>query len=143
MEYIPPQDRYSEHAESNIPLHDVLREAAVRMGIDSTAVHFSRLPGGFMNANFLADTGKEKLVFRIYSTPQETADRERDVIRLVRSRAAIHAPDVLAVFNIEGRPVAVMEYIDGVTLQNRLFDGEVLGTDLYREIGEQLGRIHA
>jgi aminoglycoside phosphotransferase (APT) family kinase protein len=143
MEYIPPQDRFSHHAESNIPLHDVLREAAGRMGIDFEGAGFSRLPGGFMNANFLADAGKEKLVFRIYSTEQETAERESDVMRLVRSRAGIHAPEVFAVFNINGRPVAVMEYVDGITFEDRLSSGEVLGMDVYRKLGEQLGLIHA
>jgi Ser/Thr protein kinase RdoA (MazF antagonist) len=143
MEYIPPQERFSEHAKSNVPLHAVLREAAYRMRIDFESASFSRLPGGFMNANFLGEVGNEKFVFRIYSTQQETADRETDVMRLVRSSSAIRAPEVLAVFNIEGRPVAVLEYIDGISLQDRLCDGDAVETDIYRGIGEQLGRIHA
>jgi Ser/Thr protein kinase RdoA (MazF antagonist) len=141
MDYIPPQERFSEHANLNVPLDAVLREAARRIDFGST--RFSRLPGGFMNANFLGETGDKRLVFRIYSTSQETADRERDVMRLVGSRAGIRVPEVLAVFNIEGRPVAVMEYIDGISLQDRLCDGEAVPTNIYTEIGEQLGRIHA
>jgi len=79
MEYIPPQNRFSEHAASTLPLHDVLSEAASRMGIGFESATFSRLPGGFMNANFLVQAGSDKLVFRIYSTQQETADREREM----------------------------------------------------------------
>jgi len=35
-----------------------------------------------------------------------------------------------------------MEYIDGVSLQDRLCQREIIGPNIYREIGEQLGRIH-
>ena len=143
MEYIPPQKRFSEHAKSNLTLHGLLREAACRIGRGFESASFSRLPGGFMNANFLGEAGNEKLVFRIYSTQQETAERERDVMRLVRSRVEIRVPEVLAVFNIEGCPITVMEYIDGISLQDRLCSGEAVKAEIYREIGEQLGRIHA
>jgi len=141
MEFIPAKRRFSTHASSLNVDRRILEESVKHFGRSSQRATFRRLPGGFMNANFLASVDAERFVVRAYSTDATTADRECD---LLSSLAAtdVRVPTVLARFDIEGCAVALVEFIDGVTLEDRLQMEPAPPLSVYRDIGAQLARIH-
>lgn len=77
-----------------------------------------------MNANFLATAGDERLLVRVYSTDAATADRECDLLKFLE-RQDVLVPRVLARMQIRDSPVAILEFIDGITLEARLPIGGV------------------
>jgi Ser/Thr protein kinase RdoA (MazF antagonist) len=44
---------------------------------------------------------------------------------------------------VQDRPVAILEFIDGITLEDRLLSGEASAPSLYHKIGAQLAKVHA
>jgi fructokinase len=94
-----------------------------------------------MNANFVATIDGERFVVRVYSTDALTADRECDLLTFLAS-TAVAVPRVLARCEVEHRPVAILEFIDGVTLEDRLLGGGGLAAWIYHDIGVQLAHIH-
>lgn len=142
MQFIPAKDRFSTNLRSvNISV-EVLREAVAHFGGRSDQAEFRRLDGGFMNANYLATIDHERIVVRVYSTDGFTADRECDLLKFLAS-ASISVPHVLARFQIQDYSVAILEFFDGITLEDRLLSGEPPASSLYREIGAQLATIHS
>src|SRR5690242_10880167 len=111
----------------------------VRIKINDCSIE--RLSGGFMNANFLVKCDHEQVVFRVYSTDITTAKREQDVLHFLQQTPVL-APSPIALFEVEGRPVAVIEYFDGMTLEDRILNGQATDLSLYEEIGKQLAQIH-
>ena len=141
MQFIPPKDRFSRHSQS-LDLEPSLLSAAVsRFDRSPDDATFQRLAGGFMNANFLASVESERFVVRVYSTDRATAERECDLLTFLASHPVL-VPKVLASFQVEDRPVAILEFVDGMTLEDRLSSGESVALSLYRDIGVQLARIH-
>jgi aminoglycoside phosphotransferase (APT) family kinase protein len=110
-------------------------------GRRSDGAEFRRLPGGFMNANFIANVDRERFVIRVYSTDAATADRECDLLMFLAS-TAVAVPRVLARCEVQQRPVAILEFIDGVTLEDRLLCGGASAAQIYRDIGAELAHIH-
>jgi aminoglycoside phosphotransferase (APT) family kinase protein len=103
---------------------------------------FQRLSGGFMNANFLASPESgAAVVVRVYSTDMKTAEREFDILRFLESQP-VSTPKALVCFEVQKRPVVIMEFLPGCTLEDRLLSGESLELTIYEEIGAQLGEIH-
>jgi Ser/Thr protein kinase RdoA (MazF antagonist) len=49
----------------------------------------------------------------------------------------------LDLFEIEGYPVSALEYLEGITLEERLLAGPPPGLELYEHIGRELAKIHA
>jgi Ser/Thr protein kinase RdoA (MazF antagonist) len=142
MEKIPAKDRFSKHAGISEVSPETLKEAISRFELRPEECEIRLLAGGFMNANFSVARGPEKFVFRVYSTDRTTAEREKDILRFLRSYP-VKVPQVFALLEAGGRSIAVLEYIDGITLEDRILSGEQIGVHLYEEIGMQLAEIHA
>jgi Ser/Thr protein kinase RdoA (MazF antagonist) len=141
MPFIPPKERFSTNAKSvNIGV-DVLHEAMSQFGRPGAQAAFQRLSGGFMNANYLASVDDERLVVRVYSTDATTAARECDLLHFLASQNVL-APGVLARLQVGNHPVAILEFIDGITLEDRLLQDDGPSPLVYREIGRQLATIH-
>lgn len=141
MQFIAPKERFSQHAGSVSVSPSILTGALLAYGRQPDRAEFRRLPGGFMNANFVATVDGERLVVRVYSTDAPTADRECDLLMFLAS-TAVAVPRVLARCEVEQRPVAILEFIDGVTLEDRLLGGGGSAARIYRDIGVQLAHIH-
>ena len=140
MRFIPPRDRFSAHAKSiNIDV-EILRDAIAHFGRPPDQASFERLSGGFMNANYVATVGDERLLVRVYSTNAATADRECDLLAFLGGRDVL-VPRVLSRMQIRDLPVAILEFIDGITLEARLLSGGV-PTQVFSQIGAQLATIH-
>src|SRR4051812_25526012 len=137
MEFIAPKERYSQHAGSRSVSASILTRTLEAYGRQSSSAEFRRLPGGFMNANFVATVDRQRFVVRVYSTDAATADRECDLLMFLAS-TRVAVPRVLARYEVQQRPVAILEFIDGVTLEDRLLAGSASGTQIYRDIGMQL-----
>lgn len=140
MPFIPPGDRFSTNTKSLNIDEDVLRDAILHFGRPRDQASFERLSGGFMNANHLATVGDERLLLRVYSTDAATADRECDLLAFLASRDVL-VPRVLSRMQIRDSAVAILEFIDGITLEARLLTGAV-PTQVFSRIGAQLATIH-
>ncbi len=140
MPFIPPKERFSTHAKSVSTDPDVLCDAIEHFGRPATQAAFQRLSGGFMNANYQATIGQERFLLRVYSTNATTADRECDLLDFL-SHQDVLVPRVLARFQIRDSAVAILEFIDGITLEARLLNGEV-PPHIFDQIGAQLATIH-
>ena len=141
MQIIPPKDRFSTNVASLNVGVEVPRDAISHLGWRSDRVEFRRLSGGFMNANYLATLDRERIVVRVYSTDAATAARECDLLAFLAS-LPIPVPRVVARLDVRGRPVAILEFIDGVTLEDRLLADAAPSRDLYGEIGAAIASIH-
>jgi Ser/Thr protein kinase RdoA (MazF antagonist) len=142
MEKIPAKDRFSKHAKISEVSPETLREAISEFDLSPEECEVRVLAGGFMNANFMVTSGHNKFVFRVYSTDRNTAEREKDLLQFLRTYP-VKVPQDFAIFEACGRPVAVLEYIDGITLEDKILSGETIGAHLYEEIGSQLAQIHS
>jgi Ser/Thr protein kinase RdoA (MazF antagonist) len=142
MEFIPAKERFSTNIRSVNIGAGVLRDALSSFGRPTDRAEFRRLSGGFMNANYLAEIDKERVVVRVYSTDAATADRECDLLTFLAS-APILTPRVLARFQVQDHPVAILEFVDGITLEDRLLTADRPADSLYHEIGAQLATIHS
>jgi Ser/Thr protein kinase RdoA (MazF antagonist) len=94
-----------------------------------------------MNANFMVAGGDKKFVFRVYSSNRVTAERERDVLQFLRSYP-VKTPEPFALLEAQGRPITVLEYVDGITLEDKILSEEPIDPSLYQDIGRQLAQIH-
>lgn len=142
MEKIPPKERFSQNAKSISIPEGLLREVLLEFGVNPKTFELQQLSGGFMNANFLASDDDQRFVLRVYATDTHVAQKEFDLLRFLESRS-VSTPKVFANFEVQDRPVVVMEYLDGATLEDRLLSGEPLGLDIYEAIGKELGTIHS
>jgi aminoglycoside phosphotransferase (APT) family kinase protein len=140
MQFIAPKERFSTNARSlSIDAH-ILRAAMSKFGRSPDRTEFRRLPGGFMNANYVATVNAERFLVRVYSTDETTAERECDLLTFLAS-SDVFAPRVLARFQIGNSPVAILEFIEGITLEDRLLtDG--LPLKVFHDIGTQLAKVH-
>ena len=141
MEKIHPKERFSHNERSATTSDDFLNEAVLASGMDPRRTETRRLSGGFMNSMFLATSGAQRLVLRIYATDMATARREFDLLRLLANRA-ISTPKVHALLEVRQRPLVVMEYLEGTTLEERLLSSEPPSLDVYAAIGRELAAIH-
>ena len=141
MDRIPAKDRFSKHAKISEVPQALLKEAISKFELSHEDCQVRPLSGGFMNANFMVVSGDSKFVFRVYSTDRVTAEREKDVLRFLRSYP-VKVPEAIALFQVQGRQIAVLEYIDGITLEDKILSDEPISPHLYEEIGRQLGQIH-
>jgi len=142
MEKIPAKDRFSKHAKISEVSPETLKEAISQFHLSPEECEVRVLTGGFMNANFMVTSGHERFVFRVYSTDRNTAEREKDLLQFLRS-FPVKVPQDFAIFETHGKPVAVLEYIDGITLEDKILSGESIGAPLYEQIGSQLAHIHS
>jgi Ser/Thr protein kinase RdoA (MazF antagonist) len=83
----------------------------------------------------------ERVLVRVYSTDATTAARECDLLKFLASEDVL-VPGVLARLHVGNRPVAILEFIDGITLEDRLLQEDGPSPLVYREIGRQLATIH-
>jgi len=141
MPFIAPQDRFSRHANSQNCDPDTLRKAVSQYGRPPERCRFERLAGGFMNANYQVSLDGEKFLLRVYSTDTDTANRECDLLAFLSTRP-VRVPKVLASFQVDNRPVAILEFVDGITLEDRLMRRKSVASTLYAEMGAQLAEIH-
>jgi Ser/Thr protein kinase RdoA (MazF antagonist) len=141
MEKIPAKDRFNQNPKSVSTPIDLLHEALEQFGMNPENCQLTQLSGGFMNANFLAANGDQKIVLRVYATDSHTAQKEFDLLRFLES-SPVSTPKVLANFETHQRPVVVMEFLDGITLEDRILSGEALDPGIYEDIGRELGEIH-
>lgn len=141
MDKISPKERFSTHAKIGETPTELVLEAAARFGLNQSTITIEPLSGGFMNANFLIRSGDHRYVFRVYSTNKITAERETDTLHFLKEHPVL-APKAIELLEVRDRYVAILEYLDGITLEDKLInDGEV-SASLYEEIGRQLGHIH-
>jgi hypothetical protein len=54
----------------------------------------------------------------------------------------VSAPEALAKFEIRERPVVFLEYLDGITLEDRILRGDSGDLDIYEAIGRELAAVH-
>lgn len=94
-----------------------------------------------MNANFLAFDNSEKMVLRIYSTDMRTAQKEFDLLNFLKKHP-VAVPTVHNIFEVHDRPVVIMEFLEGMTLEDRILERESVDLGIYEQIGAQLGEIH-
>lgn len=142
MEKVPPQERFSQNEKANDLPSGFLVKAIQQFGIEPETCSTRRLSGGFMNANFLVDHRGELRVFRVYSSPMDVAEVERDLLQFLNGKNVL-VPKVGKLIEVLGRPVLTMSYIPGVTLQEKLLQGSEVPASAYRKIGEQLAHIHS
>jgi Ser/Thr protein kinase RdoA (MazF antagonist) len=142
MQKISAKDRFSKHARIAEVSMEILKEAISAFGLSHESCDVRLLTGGFMNANFMVSGGGNKFVFRVYSTDRTTAERERDVLQFLRSYP-VKVPRAFALLESRGRPITVLEYVDGMTLEDKILSGEPIEAPFYEEIGRQLAEIHA
>lgn len=144
LEEIPVKERFGRHARSRAVPPEVLREAASRLGWDFARCTFERLSGGYQNANFKVLIGGEgPLLLRVYSDGETSAPREAGLLRKLAAYPGIRAARIHAEVAIDGRALAVLEFVEGVTLEDRLLEGgPPPPAALYRELGAQLAAIH-
>ena len=133
MQFIPAKERYSHHAKTLNCELQLLHEAVLGYGHPSQEWQFQRLPGGFMNVNYLASADDQQVVVRVYSTDLDTAARERDVIECVAAHG-VRVPRSLATLQVQDHPVAILEFVDGMTLEDRLLNGEPMAPTVFAEI---------
>jgi len=136
MQFIPAKERFSTNVKSVNVDAGVLRDALACFGREPGQAEIRRLSGGFMNANYLAVTDDERIVVRVYSTDGATADRECDLLTFLAS-VPVLTPRVLARFQVKDHPVAILEFIDGITLEDRLLGSEPVAPSLFHEIDAQ------
>lgn len=141
MQFIPAKERYSQHAKTLSCESQLLSDVVLRYGHPSMDWQFTRLAGGFMNANYLASAKDQRFVVRLYSTDGDTATRECDLLKYVASHGVL-VPKVFDTFQVENRPIAILEFVDGITLEDRLLSGESMRSTFFADIGKQLGQIH-
>ncbi len=141
MERIDPRERYSQHAKSAATPPEVLREALRAFGVSPEAFALRKLSGGFMNANYVAEGGGRRLLVRVYSTSMHYARKEHDLLRLLGAHP-VRVPESFAAMDLLGVPVVLMEFLDGVTLEERLRLDPPTGLGIYRDVGRELGEIH-
>src|SRR4029450_5159704 len=55
----------------------------------------------------------------------------------------VKVPRAFALLESRGRPITVLEYVDGMTLEDKILSGEPIEAPFYEEIGRQLAEIHA
>lgn len=82
-----------------------------------------------------------KLVFRFYSTGKETALREHGILKFLVNQG-VKAPTVIDSFEIEGKAVVVLEFIEGSLLENHLLKTKHPNLNLFHHIGTVLAKIH-
>ena len=142
MKYIHPHNRFSHHVHKNNISTDVINQAVYQF--DPSFKHFNLtcLNGGFMNANFLIENKHQKLVFRFYSSKDETAEREQGILTFLEKKE-IKSPKHYALMKIDHMFVAVLEYIDGINFENKLLESNSCPPQLYYEIGCELAKIHS
>lgn len=141
MEHIPAKDRFNQNIKSVSTPVEVLHGALQQFGMNPKNCELRQLSGGFMNANFLATGEAKRVVLRVYATDAKTAQREFDLLQFLKTYP-VTTPAVFAIFEIHQRSVVVMEYLDGMTLEDRILDGRSLDLSIYRDIGRELGQIH-
>jgi len=142
VERVPPQERFSQNEKAIALPAGLLGEAIQLTGIEPETCSVRQLSGGFMNANFLVDHRGEQRVFRVYSSAMNVAEVERDVLTFLQGKKVL-VPKPGRLFEVQGRPVLTMSYIEGVTLQEKLLSGAPVPLPAYRRIGEQLAHIHS
>lgn len=141
MEKIPPKERYSQNEKSIVISPEVLRNSLELFGMNPHTSELRKLSGGFMNTNFLASGEDRVVVLRVYSTDMYTAKKEFDILRFLENHP-VSAPKALAIFEVSNRPVVVLEYLEGITLEDKLLSGDHFHLDIYEQIGRELGQIH-
>lgn len=142
MEKIPPKERFNQNAHGVSISDDFLLEILSEFGVNPAAFELKPLSGGFMNANFLASGADRQLVLRISASELPVAQMEFDLLRFLETHH-VSTPKVFAQFEVRGRPVVVMEYLDGMTLEDRLLEGRPLDLDIFEAIGKELAAIHS
>lgn len=142
MERIPPEERFSHNEKSLVIPEEILFAALSQSQWDPRKTTLTKLSGGFMNANYKAVHESERQVLRVYSTDSHFAQKEYDLLRFLSDREIL-TPKVYDVFEIEGRPVVLMEFLEGVTLEDHLLSGGTNDPSIYESVGRELGKIHA
>ncbi|MGE0632483.1 MAG: aminoglycoside phosphotransferase family protein [Pseudobdellovibrionaceae bacterium] len=142
MEKIPPKERFSQNVRSISTPVELLQKALTQFRKTPTSFELKQLSGGFMNANFLASGEGQNFVLRVYASDAQVAQKEFDLLQFLQSKSIL-TPKVFGNFEVHGRPVVIMEYLNGMTLEDRILEGIPLNLSVYEEIGQQLGKIHS
>ena len=141
MEKIPAKERFNQNLKSVSTPLELLHEALRQFSMNPSHCEIKQLSGGFMNANFLAWDKNQKVVLRVYSTDMYTAQKEFDLLRFLEAHS-VSTPRVFANFEIQGRGVVIMEYLESITLEDKILSGESYDLSIFEEIGRELGNIH-
>ncbi|MBV2167105.1 MAG: aminoglycoside phosphotransferase family protein [Bdellovibrio sp.] len=140
MEWIPPKERFNHHEQTGSISLELVQEAVAKFGLNPAESTIRRLSGGFMNTNYLVAEGSGSYVFRFYSTDRVTAEREKDVLSFLKSSSVL-VPGSFGGFEVQGRAFGVIEFIDGMTLEDRILEGDI-DMSVFEQIGTQLAHIH-
>src|SRR4051812_23412576 len=119
MDYIHPKSRFSKNAKSLSVSPSLLEGAIARFGGISPEREIRLLPGGFMNANFLVSDERNRFVFRVSSNGSRAARMERDLLRFLKPTPVL-VPEVYGSVEVDGASITVMEYVDGISLEDKL-----------------------
>lgn len=141
MKKIPPKARFSKHAKAKEVPESLILEALTVFGFDPRRTSVKILSGGFMNGNYRVDDDNTSRLMRIYSTDMKTAELEKDILKFAKKKS-IKVPEVAGLKKIQDRPVAIHQYIEGLTLEDALIAGFENHDSLFKELGAQLAKIH-
>jgi len=138
---IPAKSRFDRHQNSILTPPEFLREVLIKLYKNPDDYQITMLSGGYMNSNFLAQNTNQRLVIRIYSSDRSVAQKEFDLLKYLAS-FPVSVPQVFAILEVFSKPVVVMEYLDGITLEDRLQNSEPLSLSVFEALGQELGEIH-
>jgi aminoglycoside phosphotransferase (APT) family kinase protein len=138
---IPAKERFNLNQNSVFTAPEVLHNTLLQIGRNPDDYQLIKLFGGYMNSNFLAQSQIEQLMLRVYASDIHTAQKEFDLLRFL-STHPVTVPKVFAYLKICSKPVVVMEYLDGITLEDRLQHGDPLGPAFFEALGQELGEVH-
>lgn len=141
MPMIPPHERYNQHINKSDLALSLIEKSLVECGLNPQTPSIHKLSGGFQNSNYLVEANQQKIVLRFYSTDLNTALREIGILRFLKKRE-IKAPAVVDFFEIEGKPVAALEFVEGTSLQEKVLRSSHIEKKMFFLLGQELARIH-
>lgn len=118
-------------------------------GIDPALARREPLTGGLINENFLLTEGERRFVVRSYRRTKAPDDIEYELLAVEFLRAAgfptagpVRSPAGALSGEIDGRPAAVFEYVDGIRPPSRSGGFGSFDLALGREVAGAVARMH-
>lgn len=140
------QDQDFERKYDVIQLDKMTADSLVKTWLPGSAVEsIQRFTGGRSTTNYqitLANN-KKKVILRIYPDAGESLRKEYAVYQLLYKQVPM--PEIYYIneeYNLCEHPFAIMEFLEGVTLDKYIAEQNGLNIILARQIGETLALIH-